>query len=266
VYYWRRRLPPALGSWFHKRHLFLSLQTPEPSFARRLVVLLDAKLEEVVTAFEHAEMHLTPSQLDGVLRDVVTKHLNKLERLSASAKSFPGFDASQAARDDHRAAWTYRLLSAQGASAIVRPIDEGKMLADGLTATDIVAVQDHLAMLKSNNLVPTRHGILEDLLINNGAAANSTNLAMAQDVYFRGMWIALAQSERRYGGKIVEADDFADQIFRDRARPASRTSVPPNRYVEPEEEHEPAAHFGEAPPTIDAGGDGAAGSSRAAPT
>jgi hypothetical protein len=72
MYYWRRRLPNALVSWFHKRHLFLSLQTPDPNFARRLVVLLDAKLEEVVTAFEQADIHLTPSQVDGLLRDVVT--------------------------------------------------------------------------------------------------------------------------------------------------------------------------------------------------
>ena len=87
MYYWRRRLPNALASWFYKRHLFLSLQTPDPNFARRLVVLLDAKLEEVVTAFENAEMHLTPPQVDGLLRNVVTTHLNKLERLSAAAKS-----------------------------------------------------------------------------------------------------------------------------------------------------------------------------------
>ena len=72
MYYWRRRLPNALASWFHKRHLFLSLQTPDPNFARRLVVLLDAKLEEVVTAFENTEMHLTPPQVDGLLRNVVT--------------------------------------------------------------------------------------------------------------------------------------------------------------------------------------------------
>jgi hypothetical protein len=72
MYYWRRRLPNALASWFHKRHLFLSFQTPDPNFARRLVVLLDAKLEEVVAAFEQADMHLTPSQVDGLLRDVVT--------------------------------------------------------------------------------------------------------------------------------------------------------------------------------------------------
>jgi hypothetical protein len=62
MYYWRRRLPNALASWFHKRHLFLSRQTPAPVFARRLVLLLD------VTAFEHSDMHLTPPQVDAVLR------------------------------------------------------------------------------------------------------------------------------------------------------------------------------------------------------
>jgi hypothetical protein len=31
--------------------------------------------------------------------------------------------------------------------------------------------------------------------------------------------MALAQSERRYGGKIVEAEDFVDQILMDRVRP-----------------------------------------------
>jgi hypothetical protein len=65
----------------------------------------------------------------------------------------------------------------------------------------------------------TRHGILQNLLAANGAPANASNLALAQDVYFRGMWMALAQSERRYGGKIVAADDFVDQILKDRVRP-----------------------------------------------
>lgn len=233
MYYWRRRLPNALASWFHRRHLFLSLQTPDPNFARRLVVLLDAKLEEVVTAFEHSEMHLTPPQVDGLLRDVVTKHLNKLERLSAAAKSFAGFDAAQAERDDRRAAWAYRLLHAQGSSAVVRPTDETQMSAEGLTAVDIVAVQDHLAMLRVNDLVPTRHGILQNLLAANGAPTNASNLAMAQDVYFRGMWMALAQSERRYGGKIVEADEFVDRILKDRVQPAYHVAARPLDLVQP---------------------------------
>ncbi|WP_369426474.1 DUF6538 domain-containing protein [Bradyrhizobium ottawaense] len=233
MYYWRRRLPNALASWFHRRHLFLSLQTPDPNFARRLVVLLDAKLEEVVTAFEHSEMHLTPPQVDDLLRDVVTKHLNKLERLSAAAKSFAGFDAAQAERDDRRAAWAYRLLHTQGSNAVVRPSDEIQMSAEGLTAADIAAVQDHLAMLRVNDLVPTRHGILQNLLAANGAPANASNLAMAQDVYFRGMWMALAQSERRYGGKIVEAEEFVDRILKDRVQPAYQLAARPLDIVQP---------------------------------
>lgn len=233
MYYWRRRLPNALASWFHRRHLFLSLQTPDPNFARRLVVLLDAKLEEVVTAFEHSEMHLTPSQVDALLRDVVTKHLNKLERLSAAAKSFAGFDAAQAERDDRRAAWAYRLLHTQGSNAIVRPTDETQMSAEGLTAADIAAVQDHLAMLRVNDLVPTRHGILQSLLAANGAPNNTSNLAMAQDVYFRGMWMALAQSERRYGGKIVEAEEFVGRILKDRVQPAYQVAARPLDLVQP---------------------------------
>ena len=51
----------------------LSLETPVPTFARRLVTLLDAKLEEVVTGIESHELHITPIQLDQVLRAVVTK-------------------------------------------------------------------------------------------------------------------------------------------------------------------------------------------------
>ena len=210
-------------NWFHKRHLFLSLRTADPTFARRLVVLLDAKLEEIVTAFEQSTMHLTPPQVDGLLRDVVTTHLDKLERLAAAAKSFPQFDQARAQCDDHRAAWSYRLLHAQGASAVVRPLDEEHMSADGMTTADIAAVQDHLAMLRFNDLVPTRHGILQKLLDANGAPANAMNLATAQDVYFRGMWMALSQSERRYGGHLVEADDFMERVFKDRIAAAPAT-------------------------------------------
>lgn len=220
LYYWRRRLPPLLRNWFHKRHLFLSLRTADPTFARRLVVLLDAKLEEIVTAFEQSAMHLTPPQVDGLLRDVVTTHLSKLERLSAAAKSFPEFDPAEAKRDDLRAAWSYRLLHAQGPTAAVRPPDVERMAADGMTTADIAAVQDHLAMLRINDLVPTRHGILQKLLDASGAPATAMNLATAQDIYFRGMWMALSQSERRYGAHIVEADDFMEQMFKDRVRPA----------------------------------------------
>ena len=44
------------------------------------------------------------------------------------------------------------------------------MSADGMTTSDIAAIQDHLALLRTNDLVPTRHGILQNLLVANGAA------------------------------------------------------------------------------------------------
>jgi len=65
-----------------------------------------------------------------------------------------------------------RLLHAQGSCAVVHPADEEQMSADGMTAADIAAIQNHLTMLRVNNLVPTRHGILQNLLDANGAPAN----------------------------------------------------------------------------------------------
>jgi hypothetical protein len=94
-----------------------------------------------------------------------------------------------------------------------------------MTIADIAAVQHHLAMLRINDMVPTRQGILQKLLDANGAPATAMNLATAQDLYFRGMWMALSQSERRYGGHIVEADDFIEQVFKDRVRPAQGGSA-----------------------------------------
>nr|WP_092681182.1 DUF6538 domain-containing protein [Rhodopseudomonas pseudopalustris] len=222
MYYWRRRLPRPLKSWFHKRHLFLGLGTADTVFARRLAVLLDAKLEEIVTAFEQADLHLTSQQVDGLLRDVVRTHLDKLERLAAAGKSCSSFDADQAKRDDRRAAWTYRLLHSQGSAAIVGSLDEQQMSAEGMTLQDIAAIRNHLSLLRKNNLVPTRPDILQDLVGAHGAPATAMNMATAQDIYFRGMWMALAQSDRRYGGNIVEADDFVAQIFRDRVQPVQR--------------------------------------------
>src|ERR1700731_4823506 len=90
-------------------------------------------------------------------------------------------------------------------------------------------------MLRVKNLVPTRNGILQNLLDANGAPANAMNLATAQDVYFRGMWMALAQSKRRYGGKIVEAEDFVDQILKNRLRPVPEEfEIPGERLQRPQ--------------------------------
>jgi hypothetical protein len=80
--------------------------------ARRLGAQLDAILEDAAMLAENTDLHLTPSQIDTMLRAVVEPHL---EKVALAAKSAPGFDVDRARSDDKRALWTYALLDAQGA-------------------------------------------------------------------------------------------------------------------------------------------------------
>ena len=120
--------------------------------------------------------------------------------------------------------WTYTLLDAQGATAVVRPEDRIRMAADGLSEADIEAVQDHLAMLRINELVPTKHHILRQMIDGVEAAPTAMNVSVAQGTYFRGMKLALAEIDRRFGGQRVEDDDVVDRILLARSDPRLQVS------------------------------------------
>lgn len=191
---------------------------------------------------EQGELHATAAQLDQMLRAVINGHLAKLDRVAAAAKCSSGFDFAQSRADDRRALWAYALLDAQGPTAVVRPDDQQQMLAEGLTEQDIGAVQDHLAMLRFNDLVPTKPHILTRLLEATSAPVTAMNLAQAQAVYFRGMHLALAQSDRHFGAARVEDADIVHEILKDRAKALSagnaRLSAPklaPSKHVEIDE-------------------------------
>ena len=96
------------------------------------------------------------------------------------------------------------------------------MGADGLSKADIEAVQDHLAMLRINELVPTTHHILRQLIDGVEAAPTAMNVSVAQGTYFRGMKLALAEIDRRFGGQRVEDDDVVDRILLTRSDPRLR--------------------------------------------
>ncbi|QOZ66552.1 hypothetical protein WN72_09325 [Bradyrhizobium arachidis] len=70
----------------------MSLRTTSLVLARRLASKLDGIFEDAAMLAEEARLDLSQAQLDGMLRSVVTKHLGKLERVAAAAKSFEGFD------------------------------------------------------------------------------------------------------------------------------------------------------------------------------
>jgi hypothetical protein len=186
VYYWRRRPPRPLASFFSRPHLFLSLKTTSRATARRLAAQLDLILEDAAMLAEGDTFDLSLSQIETMLRAVVTNHLGKLERVALAAKCDPDFDVQQARLEGKKAFWTYALLDAQGPRAYVRQENRDQMVADGLCEADINAVRDHLYLLRTNELVPTKPHVLRRLVEDVAAVPTAMNLGIAQGIYFRG--------------------------------------------------------------------------------
>ena len=86
------------------------------------------------------------------------------------------------------------------------------MIAEGLSEADIEAVKCHLAMLRANDMVPTKYHVLRQMIEGVRAAPTAMNMDVAQGTYFRGMRLALAQSERRYGGVRVEDEGLVERL------------------------------------------------------
>ncbi|MBB4260519.1 MULTISPECIES: DUF6538 domain-containing protein [unclassified Bradyrhizobium] len=219
VYYWRRRPPRALANILQRPHLFLSLRTTSRVVARRMGAQLDLILEDAAMLADSADLHLSRSQIETMLRGVVDTHLTKLDRVAHAAKNASGFDFERERLGDKRALWTYALLDAQGTSAVVREEDRARMTADGLSETDIAAVQDHLNLLRVNKLVPTNRHILQRMVDAVGATPTAMNIDVAQGTYFRGMKLALAEIDRRYGGSRVEDEGLVDRMLVTRGDP-----------------------------------------------
>jgi hypothetical protein len=91
--------------------------------------------------------------------------------------------------------------------------DRKSMAEDGLSEVDIAAVQDHIDMLLVNKLIPTKHHILRGTIEVVAATPTAMNIAIAQGTYLRGMKLALAQSDRRYGGARVEDEGSVDRML-----------------------------------------------------
>ncbi|SFJ32640.1 DUF6538 domain-containing protein [Bradyrhizobium sp. cf659] len=219
VYYWRRRAPRALANILDRPHLFLSLRTTNPVVARRMGAQLDLILEDAAMLAESADLNLSRSQIETMLRGVVDKHLTKLDRVAHAAKSSAGFDFERERMADKRAFWSYALLDAQGVAAVVRPEDRVRMAADGLSEFDIEAVQHHLMTLRFQDIVPTNQHILGRMVDAVGARPTAMNIDVAQGTYFRGMKLALAEVDRRYGGSRVEDEGFVDRMLLARSDP-----------------------------------------------
>ena len=195
--------------------------------ARRLAAQLDLILEDAAMLADSFDPHLSKSQIETMLRRVVDRQLVKLDRLAYAAKNSSGFDFERERMGDKQAFWAFALLDAQGASAVVRDEDRVRMAADGLSETDIEAVKCHLTMLRRNNMVPTNPHILDHMIGAVGGLPTAMNLGVAQGTYFRGMKLALAEIDRRYGGRRTEDVGFVDRML-------MGMNDPPQQVVTPE--------------------------------
>jgi hypothetical protein len=213
VYYWRRRTPRALASVLGRQHLSMSLQTTNRAAARRLATQVNLFLDDVAMLADGTDPQLSRSQIETMLHAVVEKQVAKLDQVALAAKNAPGFDVDQARSDDRRALWTFTLLDAQGHGATVRLEDRDRMIAEGLSEADIEAVKRHLIMLRDNDMVPTKYHVLRQMIEGVQAVPTAKNMDVAQGTYFRGMRLALAQSERRYGGMRVEDEGLVDRLL-----------------------------------------------------
>lgn len=224
VYYWRRRTPPALANCLGRPHVSMSLRTTRRATARRLATQLNLVLDDVAMLADGADLDLSRSQIETMLHGVVERHLGKLDRVALAAKSAPEFNLERARTDDKKAYWAYALLDAQGVTAVVRSEDRRRMAEDGLSEADIEAVQDHLAVLRVNELIPTKHHILRSMIEGVAAIPTAMNIAVAQGTYLHGMKLALAEHDRRYGGRRVEDEGLVDRLVltkKDPPQPAS---------------------------------------------
>ena len=219
-------MPKALVACRNRAHVLISLRTFNPKQASSLAAQLDALLDDLTT-MPHARL-LTQPQLDGMLRDVLMHHLAKLERVAAVEKLERGFDRSRAERDDLRTAWVYRLLESKGPSAQVSSDDREAILADGFDEKEIESIVAHLNRLQDNGLVPTKPHILHRLLEAQNAEPIAANNAQAQQIYFRGMRLALEQTAARYRAERRDDDVLVAGLIRaDADRRVGEVSPPP---------------------------------------
>jgi integrase len=210
VYYWRRRRSKVVLSQ-HPGHVSLSLRTRDPACARKLAAYVNVAFESIMLSPQ--ARFLTRQQITALLRTVVDTHLAKLERIAAAEKSSPDYDPTEAQRQELIVGWAYRLLETQGASARIRDIDRALMREAGLDEQAIAFVGEYLDRLRLNQMVPTPVGKLERLLSSQGAAATSMNVAQVQNIYFRGLALALFESARRHDGRNPEDADLVGAIL-----------------------------------------------------
>jgi hypothetical protein len=216
TYTWRRRIPRSLCRFCKGDALIVSLGTCDPRRARFLAGQLTAYSDELfhrAMADADPEIVMTRRQLDGVFRESLLVHLDKLDRVAAAERADPDFDPDDSRRCDRRMGWVFRLLAGRGAAAKVDAGTAAKMAEQGLSPEDIAEVVATLAAMITQGAHRMPRQRLETLLTHQNAPPTSVNLALAQTETLRAMAAAAFATERRYDGDRVEDSAKLDAIM-----------------------------------------------------
>lgn len=220
-YSWRRRIPLPLTRFCRAGQIVVSLRTRDPARARFLAGQLTAHSDRLfhraMTAPE-PDLIMSRRQLDGIFRDSLLAHLDKLDRVAAADRAEPGFDPEASRRADRRMGWILRVLGARGSAAAIDDPLADEMRRDGLSEDDVQEARMTLAEMvrQKGHLMPRAR--LEELLAEQSVAPTRTNLSLAQEAAFRGMSAAAFATERRYDGLRVEEEMLRDAILLREAR------------------------------------------------
>jgi hypothetical protein len=216
VYYWRRRIPARLAESSKPGVLLLGLRTSDPRRAR----FLGGQVSELVDAcfFPFAmTRRLSHQQLQQIFREVLTRHLDKLDAVAAAERRAKRFDPEESRRLDRVMGWVYRLFETRGGDAAVDARAVEQMKADGMSEASVAEVAQTLATMRAQNVAASSAARLEASVREVGGEPSPMNLALAQETIYRAMAEANFATARRYDGVRQEAAALIAAIVTERA-------------------------------------------------
>jgi hypothetical protein len=212
VYWWRRRVCKKVGETV-RTTIAISMRTPNLSLARTIAAHLTYESERMMGR-ENGEM-LSAEQTKAMLTSVARAHLAKLDRV-ATLEIADGITAGEGKRSDLVMAWVKRLQAARGLSAGVEPGDHSAMTQSGLSADEILEVDQTITLLRDRNLTGLPRARLVSLLKSCGAPQGEGDIREAERISHRAQSAALFAVSRRWSREYAEDIDLIDEVLRTR--------------------------------------------------
>lgn len=186
------------------------MRTTNLGLARTIAAHLTHESERLMR--ENGEM-LSAEQTKAMLTSVARAHLVKLDRVAA-LEIADGITAGEGKRSDLVMAWVKRLQASRGPFAKVESGDHSAMTETGLSADEILEVDQTITLLRDRNLTGLPRARLVSLLKSCGAPQGEGDIREAERIYHRAQSAALFAVTRRWSGEYAEDTALIDEILK----------------------------------------------------